>query len=215
MIPKMNVKKAIRSRRSVKSFDPNHRLSDEEIHELIEAGMLAPTSFNMQNFHFVFCTDKEVQTKLREASWNQAQVNEASVTIVLAGNLKAFENMDRYLRNAPQDIRKMFGGMIPGFYGSNPSLNRDEACRSIAFAGQNMMLRAQEMGLASCPMIGFDPAKISQILGLPVDHPPLLMLTIGKALQPARPRMGLLSIQEVVSLNSYGNHPITGELSQD
>ncbi len=208
----MNVKDAIRSRRSVKCFDAKHRLSDEEIHDLIEAGMLAPTSFNMQNFHFVFCTDKEVQAKLREASWNQAQVEEASVTIVLAGNLKAYENSDRYLRNAPGDIREMFSGMIPGFYGSNPTINRDEACRSVSFAGQNMMLRAKEMGLDSCPMIGFDPQKVSEILGLPEDNPPLLMLTIGKALKPARPRMGLLSIEEVVSVNQFGNHPIQGKI---
>ncbi|HHI78717.1 MAG TPA: nitroreductase family protein [Planctomycetes bacterium] len=211
----MNVKEAIRSRRSVKCFDPEHRLSDEELHELIEAGMLAPTSFNMQNFHFVFCTDKEVQAKLRAASWNQAQVEEASVTIVLAGDLKAYENSERYLRNAPEDVRDMFGKMIPEFYGSNPTLNRDEACRSVSFAAENMMLRAKEMGLDSCPMIGFDPAKVSEILGLDGNHPPLLMLTIGKALKPARPRMGLLSIQEVVSVNKFGNHPITGELPED
>ncbi len=212
MIPSMNVKDAIRSRRSVKCFDPEHRLNQEELHELIEAGMLAPTSFNMQNFHFVFCTDKEVQAKLRQASWDQAQVEEASVTIVLAGNLEAYKNTDRYLRNAPEEIRQMFGNMIPGFYGSNPALNRDEACRSVSFAGQNMMLRAKEMGLDSCPMIGFDPTKVSEILGLPEDHPPLLMITIGKALKPARPRMGLLSIEEVVSVNAFGNHPISGEI---
>lgn len=207
----MELLEALRQRRSVKHYDPNHRLSDEEIRHLLEHTALTPTSFNMQNWHFVVVTDQEVQDQLCAASWNQAQVKDASVTIVIAGALKGHEKLDRYLRKAPEEVKNMFGGMIPGFYG-NEAIERDEALRTVGLAGMTMMLLAKDMGYDTCPMIGFDPVKIAEILELPADHPPMLMITLGKALEPARPRMGLLDFEEFVSMDRFGNHTLTGEV---
>ncbi|MFT7678433.1 MAG: nitroreductase [Planctomycetota bacterium] len=208
----MNLLDAIRARRSVKHFDPSHSFSEAELRTLMESAVLAPTSFNMQNWHFVVCTDKEVQGQICAAGWNQGQLKDASATIVLAGNLKGYENHGRTLRKAPEDIQKMFSGMIPGFYDGNDQLQRDEAIRSISFAAQNIMLVAKDMGYDSCPMIGFDPHKVAEIVGLPEGFPALLIVTVGKGIKPAQGRMGFLNLEEVVSINSFGNNTLSGEL---
>ncbi len=208
----MNLIDAIRSRRSVKHYDPEHRLTDDELRKLLSHTVLAPSSFNMQNWHFVVCTDKEVQGQICAAGWNQAQLKDASATVVFAGNLEGYKNFERTLRKAPDDIKKMFSGMIPGFYDGKPQLQRDEAARSISFAAQNMMLMAKEMGYDSCPMIGYDPAKVAAICGLPEGYPPLMILTVGKGIKPAQARMGLLNLEEVVSINKFGNNTLTGEV---
>lgn len=210
----MDVFQAIRARRSVRQFDPEHTLSDDQLRQLIEAGCLAPTSFNIQNWHFVAVRDKAVQLELRAASFNQAQVEEASLTLLITGRLDAHEDPSRVLRNAPEDLQNMFTGMIQGLYGKDADLAMQEACRSVAFAGQNVMLAAKAMGLDSCAMIGFQADAVASILGLPASHPPLLMLTIGKGLKPARERMGLLAFEECLSVDRFGNHPITGELDE-
>jgi len=210
----MDTLDAIRARRSVKNFDSEHRLSEEELRQLLTAGILAPTSFNMQNWHFVAVTDHEVQGQLCGAAWNQAQVRDCSVTIVVAGRLGAWKSMDRQLRNAPEEVQQMFNNMVPGFYSANAALDRDEAVRSVGIAGQNLMLAAKAMGYDSCPMIGFDPDKVAEILGLPEDHPPLLMVTVGKATSPARSRMGLFSFDEAVSIDRFGNHALKGEVDE-
>lgn len=210
----MNLLEAIRSRRAVKHYDPEHRLSEEELRKLMEYTVLAPTSFNMQNWHFVICTDKEVQGQICAAGWNQSQLKDASATIVLAGNIEGYKNFDRTLRNAPDNIKGMFSGMIPGFYDGKEELQRDEALRSISMAAQNMMLMAREMGYDSCPMIGYDAAKVAEIVGLPNGHPPLMIVTVGKGIQPAQARMGLLSLEEVVSMNQFGNNIMTGEVDE-
>lgn len=207
----MNVQEAIRTRRSVKHFESGHSMSDDEIRHLMSHVALTPSSFNMQNWHFVAVRDQETKEKLCAASWNQAQVKDCSVTMVLCGAMNAYKNLDRYLRKAPEEVRSMFGGMIPGFYG-NEQLLRDEACRSIGLAGMTMMLMARDMGYDSCPMIGFDPKKVSEICGLPDDQIPLMMVTIGKPKEPARPRMGLLDFEEILSFDSFGNHQMTGEI---
>jgi len=210
----MNLREAIRARRSVKHYDPTHRFSEEELRSILSHAVLAPTSFNMQNWHFVVVTDKAVQEQLCAAGWNQAQLKDASATIVLAGNLKGYLNFEKTLRNAPDNIKEMFSGMIPGFYEGKEQLQRDEATRSIAMAAQNMMLVAKDMGYDSCPMIGYDPVKVAEIVGLPEGHPPLMILTIGKGLQPAQPRMGLLKFEDVVSIDRFGNHGLTGEFDE-
>jgi nitroreductase len=208
----MQLVDTIRARRSVKHYDPGHRLTEEELRHLLGHTVLAPSSFNMQNWHFVVVTDRAVQEQLCAAGWNQAQLRDASATIVLAGNLKGWRDTERYLRKAPADVKKMFDGMVPGFYGSDERLERDEAVRSISLAAMNMMLLAKDMGYDSCPMIGYDAAKVAAIVGLPEDVPPLMIVTIGKALEPARPRMGLLDLDEVVSIDRYGNHALSGEV---
>ena len=200
----------IQRRRSIKHYDSDHRVTDDELRQLITAGALAPTSFNVQNRHFVCVTDPDVKADLMAAAWDQQQVRDASVVFVLTGNRNAYKNFDRYPRNAPGPVRETFETMITNTYAENDLLARDEDCRSVGLAAMNIMLMATEMGYGSGPMIGFDPAKVAEIVGLPEDHAALMLVVVGKGTQPARDRMGLLDFDEFASVNRFGNHPITG-----
>jgi len=210
----MELVDVIRARRSVKAYDPEHRMSEEELRHLLGHAFLAPSSFNMQNWHVVAVTDQAQQDKLCAAAWKQSQVAEASVVLVLAGKLQGWQDVAHYTRKAPEEVREMFAGMVPSFYGDNEEMQRDEALRSVGILAQNLMLLAKDMGYDSCPMIGFDPAQVQEILALPEDHPPLLMLPIGKATRAANPRMGLRHLEEMVSIDRFGQHTLTGELDE-
>ncbi|MEM1305254.1 MAG: nitroreductase family protein, partial [Planctomycetota bacterium] len=85
----------------------------------------------------------------------------------------------------------------------NDALQRDEAMRSVGIAGQTIMLAAKAMGYDSCPMIGFDPAKVAEIISLPDDHVVGMMITVGKALKPAHARGGQLPKDEVVFADRF------------
>ena len=97
-------------------------------------------------------------------------------------------------------------------YKDNNSLQRDEAIRSASLLSQNIMLIAKEMGLDTCPMIGFNPQEVCKIVKLPGDYIPVMMITLGVAKEPARPRMGLFDLEEVVSRNHFGNNWLAGEV---
>jgi nitroreductase len=199
----METTTAIRERRSVKHYDPKHQMSESEIRELLELALLSPTSFNMQNWRFVVVSDPATKRAIREAAWNQAQVSEASITIVLCADLNAHQDGERYWVHAPQPVKDMLVPMIAPFYESNTSLQRDEAMRSIGIAGQTIMLAAKAMGYDSCPMIGFDPAKVGEIIHLPENHLIGMMITVGKALKPANTRGGQLPYEEVVFRDEF------------
>lgn len=200
----MNVTQAITERRSVKAFDPHHRMSEQEINQLMSLAMLSPTAFNIQNWRFVLVTDTVLRQQIRAASWNQAQVEEASLLIVLTADLNAWAKQpERYWKNAPKAASDVLVPMIGQYYQSNDQVQRDEAMRSCGMAATTLMLAAKEMGYDTCPMDGFDFAAVSKLLNLPADHIPSMFVVVGKALKAAAPRGGQLAMDEVVVYNQF------------
>lgn len=200
----MQTLEAIEKRRAIKYFDPQHKLTNQEIERLFTHAMLSPTSFNIQHWRFVAITDQAQKEKVKAASWNQAQVSDASLVVLICADLKAWEkNPERYWANAPKEAQDVLVPMISTFYKGNDTAQRDEAMRSVGISAQTIMLAAKDMGYDSCPMIGFDPVEIAKIIKLPDDHVIGMMVTIGKAVQEAKVRGGQLPMNDIVFKNSF------------
>lgn len=200
----MDTQLAIQSRRAVKQFDPAHRLSEQEVESLISLAVLSPTAFNIQHWRFVIVRDPELRQQIRQAAWNQAQVTDASLLVILCADLKAWQKQpERYWRNAPQAARDFLLPAIHDYYHDKPQVERDEAMRSCGIAAQTLMLSAKAMGYDSCPMDGFDFAEVGELIRLPADHVISMFVAIGKALQPAQARGGQLPLQEVVITDRF------------
>lgn len=200
----MEVSKAIEMRRSVKAYDPNHRMSEAETEKLMALAMLSPTAFNIQNWRFVLVRDAELRKKIRANAWDQAQVTDASLLVVLTADLKAWERApERYWREAPQPVRDYLVPAIGGYYAGHEQVQRDEAMRSCGIAAMNLMLVAKEMGYDSCPMDGFDFDAVGKLINLPPDHVIAMFVAIGKGIQEAFPRGGQLPMGEVVITDRF------------
>lgn len=200
----MQVKEAIEARRSVKSYDPHYKITQAEIDELMQLTMLSPTAFNIQNWRFVVVTDPVLRQQIRAVSWNQAQVEEASLLIVLTADLKAWAKQpERYWKNAPQAVSDILVPAIGHYYENNEQAQRDEAMRSCGMAAMTIMLAAKDMGYDTCPMDGFDFDAVGKLLNLPADHTPAMFVVVGKALKPASVRGGQLAMNEVVINNTF------------
>lgn len=190
---------AIRQRRAVKQYDPEHRFTDEEFAQLMDLALQAPTSFNMQNWRFVNVRDPELRKQIRAAAVDQAQVTDASLLFVLCADVKAWEKEpQRYWRNAPQEVQDILVPWMKPFYEGKERLQRDEAMRSVGIVAQTMMLAAKSMGYDSCPMIGFDADKVAELIRLPEDHVVGMLLVVGKGTKPAWPKPGQLPLEEVL-----------------
>jgi nitroreductase len=197
---------AIKQRRSVKHYDPNHKFSDEEIEQLMSLAVLSPTSFNMQNWRFVLVKDPEVRKKIRSVAWDQAQVTDSSLFLVICADLKAWKkNPAQYWKNAPKEARDFLVPAMGPFYEGKEQLQRDEAMRSCGIAAQTLMLTAKTMGYDSNPMIGFDPQKVAEIINLPGDHVISMMMAIGKQIKPAMPRGGQLPLSDIVFTDRFSS----------
>jgi nitroreductase len=195
---------AIRSRRAIKSFDANHRMTEEEVNEFLSLAVLSPTAFNIQNWRYVVVTDQALRTQIREVAWGQAQVTDASLFIVLCADLKSWEKQcSRYWVNAPKEVQEFMIPAIDDYYRGKDQVQRDEAMRSCGIAAQTLMLTAKSMGYDSCPMDGFDFEKVAELIHLPDDHVITMFVAIGKSSKEAWPRPGQLELDEVVIKNRF------------
>ncbi len=200
----MDLYTAIEERRAVKHFDANHVMTEREEKELLNRALLSPTSFNIQNWRLVAVRDRDLRQQVREVAWNQAQVTDASLLLVLCGDLNAWEREpQRYWRNAPLSFQDFILPAIDSFYRDKEQVQRDEAMRSCGIMAQTLMLTAKAMDYDSCPMVGFDFDAVGKLIGLPDDHVIAMMLAIGKATAPANPRGGQLPLQEVLITDRF------------
>ena len=200
----MNTLEAIQSRRAIKHYDADHRMSDAEIRQLLETAMLAPTAFNIQHWRFVTVLDPEVRKQIRAAAWDQAQVTDASLLIVICADKDAWKkDAARYWKNAPQPVQDFLVPAIGPYYEGREQVQRDECMRSCGLAGMTIMLAAKAMGYDSCPMDGFDFDAVGKIIKLPEDHVISFMIAVGKGTQPAWPKPGQLPYEEVVIQNTF------------
>jgi nitroreductase len=200
----MDVFKTVAARRAVKHFDPEHKMSPEEVERLFSTAKLSPTAFNIQNWRFVVVDDPELRKEIQAAAWGQEQVTDASLLIVLTADLKAWEKEPaRYWCGAPEPVQEFILPAIDQYYRGKEQVQRDEAMRSCGIVAQTLMLTAQAMGYDSCPMDGFDFNEVGQLINLPEDHVVAMFVVVGKGIQEAWPRQGQLPMDEVVVKNRF------------
>jgi nitroreductase len=200
----MNVATAIEQRRAIKAYDPEHRMSEAEIEALMGLAMHSPTAWNIQNWRFVLVRDPELRKQVRAAAFDQVQITDASLLVVLTADLKAWEKEPiRYWRNAPQPVQEYILPAMKQYYEGREQVQHDEGMRSCGMAAMTLMLAAHEMGYQSCPMDGFDFDAVGKLINLPADHAISMFVVIGKGIKEAMPRPGSLAQSDAVVIDRF------------
>ncbi len=200
----MDTLQAIYERRAVKNFDAAHVMPSDIKAKILGAAQQSPSSFNIQHWRLLDIVDKDLRQQVREASWNQAQVTDSSVTLLVCVDIKAHEKEpSRYWKNAPEAIQNYLVPAIGNFYNDKPQLQRDEAMRSAGLIAQTIMLASKALGYDSCPMIGLEFDKVAKLVNLPTDYAIAMMITIGKQTKPAQEKGGFLPYDEFIRENRF------------
>ncbi len=92
----MDIIKVLKERYSAKEFDKTKELSAEQISQIEDLLQLAPSSTNIQPWHFVIATTKEGKQRIAKASeglfeFNKAKVLDASAVVVFASQVDLTE----------------------------------------------------------------------------------------------------------------------------
>jgi nitroreductase len=109
----------------------------------------------------------------------------------------------RYWKNHPSEKQETVKAALERKYDGNSQNLRDEAVRSCGMAAQTIMLAAKQMGLDSCPMVGFEYDELANVINLPENHMIVMMVVVGKRAQDASQRGGQLALDDVVFENSF------------
>jgi nitroreductase len=162
-------------RYAVKKFDPDRKIPSDVWQVLEQSLVLSPSSFGLQPWKFFVVDNAALRQELLANSWNQPQVVDASHLVVLAINKNMDDTaVDRYvqsmsdIRNTPVETFAKMAEMIKGFMANpkNPFTIDEWATRQVYIAIGQFMASAAMLGIDTCPMEGFNPAKYDEILGL-------------------------------------------------
>jgi len=167
--------KAMDFRHACKAFDDTKKISDDEMHYILEAGRKSPSSFGMEAWKFLVITNEELKAKLRPYCWDQVQITSCShLVVVLAGieNAKVESGIPkkRFLRREmPQEKLDFYLNIYAKHLAK--TLSTDEniyawTARQSYIALGNMMTAAAFIGIDSCPIEGFEKENVEEVLGL-------------------------------------------------
>ena len=153
----MNVLEAIRTRRSVREYDPRP-ISGEATERMKDALRLAPSACNYQPWKFVLVTDPDTKQALVRAAKHQKFIAQAPLVVIGVG--------------FPDQAYKHMGG-------SGNSADVD-----VAIALDHLTLAAAAEGLGTCWIGAFDEGAVRAAIGSPAGSRVIAMLPLG---HPARP----------------------------
>jgi nitroreductase / dihydropteridine reductase len=161
-------------RYATKKMNPEKKVPEEKVEQILEAARLAPTSSGLQPYEIIVVTDPEVKAKIRAVAWNQAPITEGSHLLVFAAwdNYTAdrintmfdLVNAERGFTNEGwENYRQMLlGTYVP----RDAETNYQHAARQ-AYIGFGIAITAAAFeGVDATPMEGFEPEKVDEILGL-------------------------------------------------
>lgn len=196
---------ALRERVSRDQFDPTRSLEEKDVRELVEAATHAPSSYNLQHWRFLALTRPEDKARLKGVAYNQQKVEDASVAIVVLGDLRAHELLSEALAPEvasgamPKAVADAWVSQAARSYGSDPARAREEAVRSGSLAAMALMLAAHARGLASAPMIGFDPVQLRREFQIPERYVPVMLVVLGYPSEKPQKQRARFPVDRVLS----------------
>jgi nitroreductase len=169
----MNVFDAIKTRRSIRSFE-DKPIEEEKLMRVLEAGRLAPSAKNLQEWRYVIIKDRELRRKIAVASNNQYFIAEAPVVIVGCAT-----NVDYVL-----------------------SCGQPAYAIDVAISMDHMTLQAVEEGLGTCWIGAFKEEEVKRILNIPKELRVVEIMPLGypKFTPAPKPRKKL---EEIVFYDKY------------
>lgn len=187
-------------RRSIRLYDKDVKITDEELKTIILEANLAPSSMNMQPWRYVLVTSDDAKEKLRPALYgNIKQLETSAAMIVIFNDLQKFELAEKIYNQAvdkglmPPEVREK---QLTNIRNMMQKVDLDKLNISgmidCGLAAMNLMYVAREHGYDTCPIGGFNHEMIHDVVGLDKErYTPVMIVSIGKAAEEGFPSVRL------------------------
>lgn len=178
------------NRHSYRKFKTDVKISREEINEMLEETLSAPSACNLQSWHFVVCDDEEGKKKARSVMmpFNYPQTDTSSAVIFVLGDTQSHYKYRDVWNKAcengqisPEERDKVFKTFLPLYEHADRSFLEKDATIDGSMAAMQLMLIARAHGYEANPMSGYYFDKVAPALGLDGDrYIPITSIAIGK-----------------------------------
>jgi nitroreductase len=205
----MDITAALEKRRAIRDYDPNFTIPDKVFEDLFSLVKLTPSAMNLQPWEFILVKSTAAKKKLRACALNQYQIELASATVIILANT----DMNAHFEEAYADLLAKGGTSPERIQGSRTYIQKFTTdlpyrqlwgTRNAALAAMTLMLAAQELGLDSGPMDGFQPESLLREFSIPPHYLPVMLVTLGKRVQdPALDRLWRRDFADMVHINQF------------
>lgn len=163
-------------RYATKKFDPTRRISDEDWAALVEVGRLAPSSLGFEPWKMLLLNNEGMKQDLKSMAWGAVSMLDGASHFVIYLARKGVNYETPYIEKLMQEVRhrsydpdSAYAHRIKSFQESDAQLNDerslfDWASKQTYIQMANMMNAAVLMGMDSCPIEGYDKAKVEAYL---------------------------------------------------
>lgn len=181
----------IHGHRSIRKYE-DREISQELLDEILEAGIRASSSGNMQSYSIIVTKDKGLREKLYKAHMEQSMVLEAPVLVTFCCD---FNRMRKWLElnDAPVHFDNFMSLM--------------KGAIDAALASQNVALAAENRGLGICYMGSTlsNCDQIGELLNLPENVVPVVGFSLGYPAEDPAPR-DRLPLEGIVHYEQYQDY---------
>ncbi|HLN45166.1 MAG TPA: nitroreductase family protein [Candidatus Sulfotelmatobacter sp.] len=165
----MNVLEAVRTRRSIRSFD-DKLVEKDKLLKILEAARLSPSANNNQPSQFIIVSDKTIRESLLPAYAHQWFIK--APVIIVACSLPS----NAWARQDGETYWKV----------------------DIAIAVQNMILVAHDLGLGTCWVAAFEEDEVKKVLDIPKGVRVIAMIPIGYPAEQKLSVIERKSLEEII-----------------
>ncbi|WP_209389890.1 NAD(P)H-dependent oxidoreductase [Chryseobacterium sp. RR2-3-20] len=174
----MNYLEALSRRYSVKKFNPDLKVPESSLLNILESGKLAASSLGLQPYRILVVQSGDIIQKLIPAFYNPSQISTCSHLIVIVSK-KTIEDsyIEGYFRHI-SEVRNLEIEKLDLFKNSiNQHITQQTEDQLFGWAEKqsyivlaNLMYAAAMENIDSCPMEGFRQNLIEEILEINTDR---------------------------------------------
>ena len=177
------------NRRTIRQYDPSVKISREEMDSILQDAMTAPSSLNLQPWHFIVVDTPEGKELIKPyMMFNQKQLETSSAIIVVLGDKKNVNNTEPILEASvehglmSEDEKEQRLSKIQMYAGSYT----DERIKEVVLfdcglVSMQIMLAAKAYGYDTNIIGGFMKDEIGKALSIDKQRFfPVVLISIGE-----------------------------------
>jgi nitroreductase len=211
--PSIGLKDSIEHRRAARAFLPDP-IPEVILAEILRLGLRAPSGYNLQPWRFIVLRQPASKEKLKASAFNQAQIAQAPVVLICCGDrnvgqpdyVESLIQLGQTHGAVNDTYAEVMRAKIPALFQNHPCFESVEAWtnRHTMLAVAHLMIVAKSYGVDSCPMEGFETAKVKEAFLIPESVDVCCLLCLGYAAEPFKQFGGRFSYEQVCFGESYG-----------
>ncbi|MDF7639737.1 nitroreductase family protein [Lactobacillus sp. ESL0791] len=181
----------VQNRHSVRTFDPDVKISHEEFKQMFAETITAPSACDLQAWHFEVADTPETKAKVRKymMKFNYPQVDTSSAIVQVFGYVDAYKSYKAMWTKTYEEgnitkekLNEILGTFLPLYENGDYQLRATDAIVDSALASMQFMLVARNHGYDTNPIAGYDTTKVAETFGLDAKlYVPVMAIAIGKS----------------------------------